>query len=85
MSAKRITIKTWECVCELPDCPGGGASWVSRDGKLPKRCRWCKRLTWNGPDKRLRKTKKMTQAQLRAYNRQKQAESRERRRKEQAQ
>lgn len=78
MSAKKITVKMWECRCELSDCPSKGEPWMSRGEYPPKRCSTCKRLTWNRPDQRIREDK-MTEEELREYNRVKQAESRARR------
>ena len=80
MSAKKITIHAYRCKCELPDCPGNGKPWTSHGNKPPRACRWCKRITWNREDRRLKP--KMTEAQRRTYNREKQAESRERKKKE---
>ena len=77
MSAKQITLQAWKCRCNLPDCPGKGKPWISRGKQPPARCRWCKRLTWNHADRRLKP--KMTREELRAYNREKQMESRQRR------
>lgn len=78
MSVKRITIHAYRCKCELPDCPGGGKPWTSHGKKIPRACRWCKRITWNRPDRRL---KPKTEDQRRAYNRKMQAASRARRKK----
>ena len=48
------------CTCELPDCIGQGKEWTSLGEEIPARCRWCKRRTWNGRDKRQdRKGKKI--------------------------
>ena len=52
MSATKISLTRYECRCELPDCPGKGQPWVSRDAGIPERCTWCGRRTWNGRDKR---------------------------------
>ncbi len=49
---KKVTRVCYRCVCDLPDCPGKGRPWFSQDEEIPKRCSWCKRYTWNGPDKR---------------------------------
>lgn len=67
MSYKKITKTVYLCTCELPDCTGIDPStgkpkpWESKGNKLPDRCAWCKRYTWNGRDRRLKddsKTKK---------------------------
>jgi lipoate synthase len=42
------------CVCEWSGCPGKGKPWYSKDEKIPKRCHWCTRTTWNGEDLRLK-------------------------------
>lgn len=78
MSAKKITIHAYKCRCELPDCIGGGKAWTSHGMEKPRSCRWCKRRTWNGEDRRRRPA--MTEDERRAYNRKKQTESRARRR-----
>jgi hypothetical protein len=52
MSATKITLSRYECRCELPDCPGKGLSWISKDPIIPERCAFCGRRTWNGRDKR---------------------------------
>jgi len=52
MSVEKINQFRYRCVCELPDCPGNKKSWLSRDKRIPERCRWCLRRTWNGGDKR---------------------------------
>lgn len=75
MSAKLITKRAWLCRCTLKDCPGKGKQWTSIGDDPPRCCRWCKRLTWNRPDQRIKK--KMTADALREYNRQKQAQLRE--------
>ena len=52
MSAKKISLTRYECICELKDCPGKGQPWISRDPMVPERCNWCGCRTWNGNDKR---------------------------------
>lgn len=52
MSAKKISLTRYECVCELKDCLGKGAPWTSKDTLIPERCAHCGRRTWNGQDKR---------------------------------
>jgi hypothetical protein len=52
MSVKVITKKVNECRCELDDCIGKGKPWLSKDERIPTRCNWCHRYTWNGVDKR---------------------------------
>ena len=52
MSIEKITSTRYRCRCELPDCPGNGKPWLSEDSKIPERCRWCRRRTWNPKDKR---------------------------------
>lgn len=80
MSAKQITIRVWKCRCNLPDCPGDGKPWISRSKKPPRACSWCKRITWNRPDRRVKEKTiaDMTPDELREYNRTIQAESRKR-------
>ena len=59
MSAKKITKTVYVCVCDLPDCcgidkkTGKPRPWETRDDQIPSRCSWCKRRTWNHPDRRL--------------------------------
>lgn len=53
MAAKKIKVERYHCTCELPDCVGKGKPWVTRGENLPTRCRWCKRHTWNGVDRRV--------------------------------
>ena len=55
MSVKKITRVVYECRCDLPDCIGSGRPWFSDGKKIPDRCSWCKRRTWNGTDKRKKK------------------------------
>lgn len=58
MSVVESTEKILICRCDLPDCPGAGQPWISRpekpgeDPQKPRRCRWCKRHTWDGEDRR---------------------------------
>jgi hypothetical protein len=52
MSANKINITRYRCVCDLPDCPGKGKPWISKDNTIPERCTYCGRRTWNSPDKR---------------------------------
>lgn len=58
MSVKKVSIVVYRCTCDLPDCigidpkTGKPKSWYSKNGKIPKRCSWCKRHTWNGKDRR---------------------------------
>ena len=47
---EKITTTAYLCLCELPGCPGKGKSWTSR--VIPRRCRWCRRTSWNGVDRR---------------------------------
>jgi hypothetical protein len=69
MSFRKIKKEVYLCHCELPNC---GHEWETN--KLPDRCAKCKGWKWNGPRKRTKKTK----TNLKEYNRQKQAESRAR-------
>jgi len=52
MSIRKTTKTVYECICELPDCPGKGEPWISQDERIPKRCRWCGHYSWNGQDRR---------------------------------
>ena len=52
MSVKVVSKKVYECVCELPDCPSKGKPWLSKDLKIPPRCNFCHKYTWNGVDRR---------------------------------
>ena len=52
MSAEKIKSTRYRCRCELPDCPGKGEPWLSKGNRVPERCNWCLRRTWNGTDKR---------------------------------
>jgi hypothetical protein len=59
MSWKKIELVRYKCTCELDTCTGVDPAgkhipWVSNDGEIPKRCRWCKSYNWNGkrPDRR---------------------------------
>lgn len=54
MAVKKIHPPRYECTCDLPDCCGKGEPWITRADSLPARCRWCKRHTWNGVDRRHR-------------------------------
>lgn len=80
MSVVRITIKALRCTCDLPECPGKGKSWIAEGSTPPRKCNWCRRVTWNGQPDRRQKPKK-TEAQVREYNRKKQQESRKRKKK----
>ena len=61
---EKITKIVYRCTCDLPDCgkknPAGidehgkPRSWDSKDDKIPDRCSWCKRRSWNGRDRRLK-------------------------------
>ncbi len=64
MSIKKTTKVVYECICELPDCPGKGQPWYSQDEAIPKRCRWCGHYSWNGVDRR-RKTQGSSFVRLR--------------------
>lgn len=52
MAAEEITVKRYRCTCNLPKCPGKGQPWLSKEDKIPTRCKWCGRYTWNGKDKK---------------------------------
>ncbi len=52
MSVQKITQVRYQCRCDLPDCPGQGRPWISKDDHIPERCNYCGRRTWNGQDKR---------------------------------
>ncbi len=58
MSVRKIRKTVNECRCELPDCPSKGAPWISKDEKIPERCRTCLRYTWNNVDRRKKKPAK---------------------------
>jgi hypothetical protein len=64
LSIRKITKIVYECVCELPGCPGNGQPWISADDQIPKRCRWCGHYSWNGQDRR-RKDQGFTFARVR--------------------
>lgn len=87
MSIKEIVIHTYSCRCDLPECPGKGKPWIATKG-VPKRCRYCKRLAWNGKGREVRKNAlpikydDMTDEERREYNRKKKTESRARIKKE---
>lgn len=51
MAAEEVTLKRYRCVCGLPGCPGKGRPWISFEDKIPERCSWCKRRTWNHSEK----------------------------------
>ena len=74
MSATLVNKKVYKCICELPDCPGDGKPWLSRDQRIPPRCTHCHRFTWNGTDRRVPDNPQ--DGDIRAYNRKKQAEFR---------
>lgn len=52
MSTEKINTTRYRCKCELRDCSGKGQAWLSEDDRVPERCRWCGRRTWNGELKR---------------------------------
>ena len=52
MSVEKITQTVNRCVCQLSDCPGEGKPWLSKDERVPERCTYCGRRTWNGTDLR---------------------------------
>ncbi|HEX5426573.1 MAG TPA: hypothetical protein VFW94_23700 [Candidatus Acidoferrales bacterium] len=60
MSVQKITKTIYRCTCELDDCPsldpktGKRRSWDSVENKIPSRCNFCGRFSWNGIDKRTR-------------------------------
>lgn len=77
MSIEEIAATLYRCTCELADCPGKGQSWEAL--KKPVRCKWCKRVTWNGAVDRRRRPhplRQQTVEELRAYNRKAKARSR---------
>lgn len=80
MSVRIVKKKVYECVCELPDCPGNGESWLSRNLDIPKRCNHCHSYRWNGTDKRIPDNPQPDD--IREYNRQAQAKFRARQREE---
>lgn len=82
MSARLVNKRVYKCICELPDCPGKGEPWLSKEARIPPRCKHCHRFTWNGVDKRIPDNPQPDE--IREYNRQKQAEARARRRQEKA-
>ena len=57
MSVEKVTKTVRRCVCKLPDCPGKGEPWFSKDDKIPARCRWCQNYSWNGLDRRHKNAK----------------------------
>ena len=80
MSIEEIAATLYRCRCELPGCPGHGAPWETL--KKPPRCKWCKRIGWDGaPDQRCRREtplRQLTVEERRAYNRAATARSRKR-------
>ena len=52
MSVEKVTKTVNRCVCQLPDCPGKGKPWLSKTERVPDRCAYCLRRTWNGTDLR---------------------------------
>lgn len=52
MSVKKINKVVLQCTCDLPDCVGKGVPWIAKSDRVPPRCKWCGRYTWNGEDKR---------------------------------
>ena len=55
---EKITKTVYRCTCELADCcgidpkTGQPRPWESEGEKIPERCSWCKRRSWNGQDRR---------------------------------
>jgi hypothetical protein len=68
-SVEKVTKTRYRCVCELPDCLGQGQPWFSKDEKIPARCRWCKRISWNGRQDLRRKNAQSTLMRVRVCKR----------------
>ena len=51
MSAEKISLTRYKCICELPNCPGDKEPWISDSDHIPERCTHCGRRTWNGAKK----------------------------------
>jgi hypothetical protein len=64
---EKITKTVYRCTCELLDCcgidpkTGKPRPWDTQEEKIPDRCSWCKRRTWNHPDRRRKDTSQTPQ------------------------
>ncbi len=57
MSVEKVNQTVNRCICQLKDCPSRALPleeqfWLSKDERVPERCAYCGRRTWNGTDLR---------------------------------
>jgi hypothetical protein len=50
--ARVVNKKVYQCICELPGCPGQRKPWLSKELRIPPRCAFCHKFTWYRGDLR---------------------------------